>query len=244
MIRSTILRAPNGIRVTLLGILALGLLLPAAASAGNNMQGTAWLLGALPQGEFKDNLDQNGFGLGGSFGYRFPQSPVSLGGELNYAIYGHNSRDQYFAGLPVRVTVETNNSIVEGLLYMRVQPPTGPVRPYVDGLVGFNYFFTSTTIKNRSNSSEIASDTNQDDTALAYGGGGGVMFRLSQRPVEPGKSSLSAILLDIRARYLVGGNAEYLDPGQIRLENDQILYQIHQSKTDLLTVGVGVTFEF
>ena len=236
--------ATSGIVTTALTLVVALLLLPAAARAGGEMQGTGWLLGALPQGEFKDNVEKNGFGLGGSFCYRLPQSPVSVGAEFDFAIYGQAQYEEYFAGLPVRVNVQTDNSILQGLLLLRLQPPSGPVRPYADGLFGFNYLFTTTTIKDRRNDEEVASDKNLDDTALAYGGGGGIMFRLSQRDPGPGKHGLRAILLDLRARYIVGAEAKYLKEGTIHVVDNQLVYRLQQSKTDLVTVGAGVTFEF
>lgn len=236
--------AATGIVTAALALALVLLPLPAAAQAGGAMQGTGWLLGALPQGEFKDNVDKNGFGLGGSFGYRIPQSPVSVGAEFDFAIYGQAQYEEYFAGLPVRVNVQTDNSILQGLLVLRLDPFTGPVRPYADGLFGFNYLFTTTTIKDRRDEEEIASDKNLDDVALAYGGGGGLMFRLSQRDPGAGKSGIRAILLDLRARYVVGAEAKYLKEGTIQVVNNQLVYHLQQSTTDLVTVGVGVTFEF
>lgn len=230
---------------TLALALAMALLLPPQASlARGAMQGGIWLLGALPQGEFKDNVEKNGFGLGGSFDYRLPETPVYLGAEFNFAIYGQAGYDVYLAGLPVRVKVQTDNSIMQGLLMLRLQPPAGPVRPYADGLFGFNYLVTTTTIKGRQNEEEVASDTNQDDAALAWGGGGGIMIRLSERHPEPGKAGIRAVLLDLRGRYIVGGEAKYLKEGTIQVLNNHLVYDLRQSKTDLVTVGVGVTVEF
>jgi hypothetical protein len=221
---------------------------PGAALARGTMQGGIWLLGALPQGEFKDNVEKNGFGIGGSFGYRIPESPVCLGAEFDFAVYGQARYDaSYYLGeLPVRVRVrvQTDNSIMEGLLKLRLQPPAGVIRPYVDGLFGFNYLATTTTITDWRYDEEVASDTNQDDTALAWGGGGGIMIRLSDRGPEPGMGGLRAILLDLRARYLVGGEAKYLKEGTIHVVDGRLVEDLRQSKTDLVTVGVGVTFEF
>ncbi len=239
---------PAGVKAsTLAGVIVALLLLgaiPEATQARPAMQAGIWLLGALPQGEFHDHVEDNGFGLGGSFGVRLPQSPVYLGTELDFAVYGQTKYETLLSGLPVGVSVQTDNSIVQGLLVLRLQPPTGPVRPYADGLFGFNYLFTTTTIKDRRYDENIASDTNQDDTALAWGGGGGVMIRLWGREAASLSSGPMALLLDLRGRYLVGGEARYLKEGTIAVVNDRIMYKEEQSTTDLVTVGAGVTFEF
>lgn len=231
--------------VTVAISLALALpLFATAAQAGGAMQGTVWLLGALPQGEFKDNVENDGFGLGGSFALRLPESPVYVGAEVNFAVYGQAHYEEYFPGTAVRINVQTDNSILQGLLLLRVQPADGPVRPYADGLFGFNYLFTTTSIKNRLTDEEIASDDNLDDTALAYGGGGGVMFRLWQADPGADKASLRRVLLDLRGRYVVGAEAKYLKEGTIEVVDNQLVYRLRQSTTDLVTVGAGVTFEF
>jgi hypothetical protein len=239
-------RAPgSAARAAAAGIIVfVALSLPTAALAGGGMQGALWFLGALPQRAFKDNVGNNGFGLGGSFGLQIPESPVYLGAEFDFATYGQAGYEVFLAGLPVRVKVQTDNSILQGLLMLRLQPPTGPVRPYADGLFGFNYLFTTTSIKDRQQDSEVASDTNQDDTALAYGGGGGIMLRLWRRDPVPEKRGVRAVLLDLRARYIVGGEAKYLKQGTIQVVDNRLVYDLHQSKTDLVTVGAGVTIEF
>jgi hypothetical protein len=231
--------------VTGAAMLAVALVsLPAAARAAQEMQGTVWLLGALPQGEFKEKVEKDGFGIGGSFAFRIPESPVYAGAELNYAVYGQARYDEYFPGTAVRVNVQTDNSIMQGLLLLRLQAPPGPVRPYVDGLFGFHYLFTTTTIKNRSSQEDIASDTNLDDTALAYGGGGGIMFRLWHPGPASDTPRLRSVMLDLRARYVAGAEAKYLKEGTILVVNNQLVYRLQRSRTDLVTVGAGVTFEF
>ena len=242
--RSSVAAAAAGVAAIALTLVLAQLPSPASAQTGGSMQGGAWLLGALPKGEFKDKVEKNGFGVGGTFNYRIPQSPVYIGAELDFAVYGQAKYETLFAGLPVRVVVQTDNSILQGLLMLRLQPPTGAVRPYADGLFGFNYLFTTTTIQNIQSGDEVASDKNLDDTALAYGGGGGVMFRLWQREVSPEKVDLRAVFLDVRARYLVGAEAKYLKEGTIEVVNNQLVYRLQQSTTDLVTVGAGVTFEF
>jgi hypothetical protein len=45
-------------------------------------------------------------------------------------------------------------------------------------------------------------------------------------------------------RYLKGGRAEYLKEGSIRIEGDQVLYDVSRSTTDLVTGYIGVSFSF
>lgn len=214
------------------------------ALADGQYQGSLHLMGVFPQGEFADNLDDPGVGLGGSFLVRVPQSPLYVGADLGFFIYGQSERTEPFnPNIPeVRIKVQTDNSLVQGGLVLRIQPPSGAVRPYLDGFVGFNYLATSTTIRDRSDNDEIASDTNQDDTAFAWGGGGGLLVRLHQS--KPGQGRLRGVYLDGRVRYLVGGEADYLREGSIRREGGRLVYDLLRSRTDVIQAGLGVTLEF
>ena len=58
------------------------------------------------------------------------------------------------------------------------------------------------------------------------------------------REHVRAVLLDLRARYLVGGEAKYLKEGTIQVVDNRLVYDLRQSKTDLVTVGAGVTIEF
>lgn len=94
----------------------------------------------FPQSEFKDNVDNIGFGGAGQFGYHIPQSPFYIGANVGFIIYGSETREEPFSTtIPdVYVDVTTTNSIFNGHLLFRVQPQEGFLRPYLDGMIGFN----------------------------------------------------------------------------------------------------------
>lgn len=195
---------------------------------------------ALPQGEFDENVENNGFGFTGQALFTVPGSPVSIGGSFGGVIYGSETRREPFSTtIPdVTVDVETNNYILIGHLVLRIQPPAGPFRPYAEGVIGFHYLFTQTTIESREE--DIASDTNFDDGVFSYGGGGGIMFMV----YEGGTGKPVNIYIDLGARYLRGGEARYLKEGSIRREDGRVLYDIEESKTDLLAIHIGATVQF
>ena len=194
----------------------------------------------MPQGEFDEKVENNGFGFTGQALFSVPGSPVAIGGSFGGVIYGSETRREPFSTtIPdVTVDVETNNYILLGHLVLRIQPPTGSFRPYAEGVIGFNYLFTETTIESREE--DIASDTNFDDGVFSYGGGGGIMFMVYEggggRPVN--------VFVDLGARYLKGGKAQYLREGSIRREDGRVLYDIEESKTDLLAIHIGATVQF
>jgi hypothetical protein len=221
-----------------------------AGWAQGGLQAGGNLLLGLPQNEFKENVDNAGFGLTGHFAYRFPQTPVLVGANLSFLIYGSETRNEPFSTTIPDVTVDvtTTNSILLGHLLLRLQPQTGPFRPYVDGLLGLNYLFTDTSIKSENwsdDDNDVASSTNFDDTTLSYGGGGGIMVQVYQSPVAENAGRPVTVFLDFGVRYLKGGEAEYLQKGAIiREENGRVVYDVSQSTTDLLTFQVGAVVSF
>ena len=77
---------------------------------------------------------------------------------------------------------------------------------------------------------------NVEDFAVTFGAGGGVTIHLAS-------SQRTAFSLDIGARYLYGGEVEYLPKGTLRPESvieDLAL----RSRTDVLTLHVGISFDF
>lgn len=194
----------------------------------------------IPRGEFKQNIDNNGYGVGGQFAVRVARSPILLGSDLGFVNYGSEERtEQLSPSFPeIELKVRTNNNIVWTHFMLRAQPRTGSVRPYVDGLIGFKYLFTDTSITNDFNDEEIASTKNFSDLTLSYGFGGGVQFRLA----ETGRGR--QILFDTKLRYLRGSRAEYLKKGSIRRDNGTVSFDVLSSRTDVLAFQAGITFRF
>ncbi|WP_263784396.1 hypothetical protein [Salinibacter grassmerensis] len=110
-------------------------------------------------------------------------------------------------GPRVPVEVSTNNNVVETHLSVRLQSRTGRFRPYVEGLAGFKYLFTRTTVGDDDFGEDdlgddIAGSTNYDDFALSGGAGAGVDVRVYQQP-EPGKT-VRAVSVHLGVQYLLG----------------------------------------
>jgi len=199
---------------------------------------------AAPLGDFHDNVEVAG-GITGSFGVGVGASPVSLGLELTYVTYGGESRNLPVGGLSdLTVGVDTSNDIFLMHGRVRAQKLTGRVRPYVDGLVGFNYLVTSTEIDANeycssyggfySCSGDGDSVTHLDDLVFSGGGGGGVGIALTRS----GK-----VRLDLSLRYLYGAEARYLTEGDlIWVDDGPPILHPRRTRTDMLLIGVGITF--
>ena len=214
------------------------------------MQAGANFTMGFPQNEFRKNVDNITFGGSGHFLCRIPNTAFSIGGGLGFLVYGQETREEAFSQTiqDVHVDVTTTNSILMGHLLFRIQPIQGPVRPYIDGLYGFSYLSTETSIKDQDDwddEDEIASTTNYDDFASRYGFGGGLMISVYRVPEEKYElENLESVSIDLGVQYMRGGEAEYLKEGSIEIEGSDVIYEISKSTTDLITVHIGVSFYF
>jgi hypothetical protein len=211
-----------------------------------NVQGGINFLVGVPRGEFKRNVDKTGFGVAGTVGWAPAETPVMLGLELGFMVYGSETRRQPFSTtIPnVFVDVNTSNNFLLAHLIVRGQPNQGTVRPYIQGMVGMNYLFTRTKIENSGNGGdEIASSDDLSDNAFSYGGGGGLTFLVWTEDEEEG-NGLREVLIDVGARYVLGKEARYLKEGSIAYRDGRVVYDVSKSKTDLLELQVGAAFRF
>jgi hypothetical protein len=208
-----------------------------AQSAGIN-----FTLG-FPQQEFRDNMSSTGFGIGGQFNILTPSefSPVGFGLNVAFYTYGNETRREPFSStIPdVTVDVERTNNLANFHVLFQVAPYRGTVVPYFEGLFGGSYLFTETKITSRG-SQEVASTNNFEDFAWSYGGGAGFMFQVMDSPGE----NIRSLFIDLKARYLFGSKAKYLQEGSVKINGMNVSYDYSESKTDLLTFHLGVTAFF
>jgi len=127
----------------------------------------------------------------------------------------------------VTVEVSRMNSIANFHLLLQVSPFTGTVRPYLDGLIGGAYIFTTTEVKSENSDESIAESTNYDDFNWSYGWGGGLLIKVAKE-----LGDVQNLYLDLKARYLYGTEAEYLTENDVLIQNGRVFYNPRKSKTD------------
>jgi hypothetical protein len=210
----------------------------------------------VPVGPFADNIEDPGYGGNLFLGTQLGASPVVLGLDLGFLVYGRSERTVPFSqtvGPSVNVDVTTTNNIFQPHAVLRLQPMQGAFRPYVEAVGGFKYLFTRTRIEDRgssNNDDDIASETNFDDFAWSGGGGAGVNIMVYRPPARAEQqSSFRGVSLHLGAQYLFGQEAEYLAEGELvdenrngRLDNSEL--DIRRSATTLLVFKLGVTAYF
>lgn len=207
-------------------------------------EGAVSLIFGVPQNGFSTQVDGAGIGIGLFAGASSRRSPILVGVDLGFLIYGYERRSEPFSyTIPdVYVDVVTSNNIFLGHFLVRLRPPTGPVRPYAEGLFGMKYLFTTTEIRNEwyYDDEPIAVSTNFDDAAPSYGVGGGIDLQISRG----GGRGRPAVMLHAGVRYLFGGQADYLREGSIRRESGRVGYDVARSETDLLINEFGISMRF
>jgi len=196
----------------------------------------------FPQGEFKQSIDQLGVGFQVNGYYRFPRTIFGVGLDLGFKNFGIDSREERLSStIPdLKVRVDNSYNLLQMMLLAKIQPPGGTVRPYIEALAGYNYFFTETSIHNRgfgNDDEPIATDTNFEDWAFAWGGGTGVMIKVYKRSRPEG-------YLNLGVRYMFGQEAEYLKKGSMQFSDGHVTYTTSRSKTDMMIVQLGAMLRF
>ncbi|MFB6249664.1 MAG: hypothetical protein ABEL97_13950 [Salinibacter sp.] len=209
----------------------------------------------VPRGGLRRNISGPGGGLHAHIGgWVGPDRPILAGLDVGLLNYGRTTRQVPFSatiGPRVPVDVTTKNNVFQTHLTLRLQSRVGRLRPYVEGLAGFKYLFTRTTIGEddvRENlGEEVAGSTNYDDFALSGGAGAGIDIRVVRQdnPEKP----VRAVSLHLGVQYLLGQEAEYLAGGNLADENengrlDQSELDVRRSRTTFLQPQFGVTLRF
>ena len=197
----------------------------------------------LPRGEFGAVVSE-GYGVGlqsvfrpepwGVFGFRLDASFVTYGSESFY--------------VPVSPTIprittrlRTTNNIGMFGVGPQLGVPTGPIRPYINGFVGFGYFYTRSSLSDPGGPCCYDygggfSSTNFDDTSFAYGGGGGLGIALS---------SNQRFQLTLDAQYRHHETTRYLREGSIEEDRyGNVHITAFESAVDLVLLRFGVSYAF
>ena len=205
------------------------------------------LTGCFPVGSFFENVGRPGYGLSMYLGRRFGNSGFTIGVDLSFLLYGHRTRIEHVSGdLPVEVDVSTNNNIVQGYIILKQELGRSRVRPFVEALAGINYLYTDTMVSGRYEPyDEIASVINLDDYSFSAGGGAGLGIRLDREvDYERGQPRRIQTFLEIKMRYLAGGRARYLTKDSFAFQDGGSAYLFNESRTDLLSLQVGISMTF
>lgn len=235
-------------RIPFAPVLAAAIALAGAAPAAAQHEVSGAIVISDPRAEFDDHTD-TGFGLGATYLYALtPSRAVAIGATGSFMNYGNTDREVPLSTtIPdIRVDVETTNNMAFLQAALQVKAPLGAFQPYAIATGGFGFFSTSTTLKERLSETPILSDTNQSDGTWVYGGGGGAQIRVWTGQPGPEGGEPSRAYVDLGARWLRGGEVEYLTEGSLVTDDGEfdIDTRLVNSDIELVEYRIGVTLEF
>lgn len=202
--------------------------------------GSILFINGNPQdGCFQELLGNNAYGFSIKGGYYFNPVPITLGLNVDVLFYGGERQmlPRTVLGLKVNDTLETSTTMVPILFHTRFQPQiTHFLFPYIELTGGANIYTSTAEIKPYGNPHVSNSQT---ELFWNYGIGTGLQIRLVDFVELP--STHTALLLDIYARYLFG---EEKSLPKANIEDSKTTFVSKLVHTDILSVGIGVTWMF
>jgi hypothetical protein len=190
-----------------------------------------------PKGDLASNIG-NGYGFNGTGMFRLdPKGFLSLRADVGGVQYGREHFDiaPYETTGRIALDLETTNNIAWGAIGGHLQIPDGWFRPYANASIAYTHFSTESSLTGSDDDYEYATTTNHSDGSRAWIFGGGVVIPFGNKYALGG--------LNLGARYYYGGEATYLNEGDIIDNPDQsVTLNLRRSKTDLVLWQVGVSF--
>jgi hypothetical protein len=214
-----------------------------SSSARLGLVGGGFQLG-IPRGDYKAKDDVIGYGLGGNLALNFPDFPLIIGLDISYLYLGgedwldsmvYNVYNGYY-------DVHTSYQLASSHIFFRFYAENKYTQPYLEGLVGFNFLWASTTVDYNEGEDDKETDVNFKDFVFSGGLGGGIMLPLLT--VTDDDFKRVGIFLDLNLRYLFGGKAEYLKKGSLSTESGSLKYKVTSSRTDMFSLRLGVCVRF
>ena len=230
-------------RLRTLGLLALAVVF-APLSAGAQSRFTVGAAGMYgqPLGEFGENVDR-GFGLDGFGALALDSRGIfSLRAELGYLQY--STKSEYFLVNTGFGLLELKSETKSGVLTLGAGPhimaPSGAIRPYIGGTVGFARFATNTAIKIDADNSSTGEDETLDeqtissDFILSIGASAGLAIQIPAL-------ARSGVLIDLGARYHRNGLAQYVSPEGVEYTGTgSPIVTATESEADFIVYRIGV----
>jgi len=210
-------------------VLVLGACLASGAAAAD--YGVAAVVGS-PRGALGEQADVAG-GVAGHALLSTPKGTLALRFDGSWLLYGSET-----IRLPVAQTagrlnreITTDNWIAQLGVGPQLSFPLGRARPYLGAFAGLSYLSTTSHLRDPGGFVS-AESTNYDDTAFAYGGGGGLLV-----PIGHGSTSL-----DLGLRYVRTETVRFLAEGDLGGDGADVVARPHRGQANLLEFHVGVVF--
>ena len=140
--------------------------------------------GGFPQGAFADAVSRTGLGLTGHARLRPGGGILLVGIDGGFLIYDVQNSVETIAvpGGDVSAAMTVTNYLIPIHLSVRLEPAGGVLRPFIEGLAGWKYFYTRAELSTVWTDifRPVAVSTSLGDFAPDLGVGGGIHIRLRE----------------------------------------------------------------
>jgi len=193
---------------------------------------------AIPVDDYSNFSSEVGFGGTMELFLFSPSEKVPYGFGINLSYVGYGI---HFLKAPdsedLDMSFNKANNFASAHILFQIAPYSGSVRPYFETLFGGTYIFSRTEL---GYAYQHPATLWIDDWAWSYGGGVGLKLLAHGDPFF----NHGSVYLDLKVRYLMSTETTYLDRNTVAYYDGAIEYNLIKSKTDMLTVSLGLFFYF
>lgn len=193
----------------------------------------------IPIGEFDATWGHQLVGLSANMTMPMRRLPLSYGFDFAWARMGSESKvvaidEENIESTTGDLSVKSNVYGYHALL--RLQPFTGKVSPYVEGMAGARQFTTSTEIEVDGMDAPLMEQRNENEFIGSTGWAAGLQ-------VMPGKQR--NFFLEARVESLAGGQVSYVDARSIVVSPEgEVNYGTLTSGTRVMNITFGIGLRF
>jgi hypothetical protein len=192
--------------------------------------------------EGADSVTDWGVGLGFSGGVGWGWIPLTLGVDVMPVFWGsHQMSADLTVGnvsFPAQVT-RTDQSVFFDA-WLRLEPPTWMIRPYLEGVVGMKFLQTKYSVDwDTSRGQGSLETTTENNTASSIGWGAGIAYRAIDMEAQHRPS----LFVTLGVRSMRGGTASYSRVVHTA-DGDGVVDYRTPTDTILVMLSIGAKFEF
>lgn len=193
----------------------------------------------IPVGEFDATWGHQLVGLSANMTMPMRRLPLSYGFDFAWARMGGESKvvaidEENIESTTGDLSVKSNVYGYHALL--RLQPFTGKVSPYIEGIAGARQFTTSTEIEVDGMDAPLMEQRNENEFIGSTGWAAGLQ-------VMPGKQR--NFFVEARVESLSGGQVSYVDARSITVSPEgEVNYGTLTSGTRVVNIAFGIGLRF
>lgn len=193
---------------------------------------------SAPTGDFDRTWGRNMFMIGAQLAYPLRRVPIlQVGFSFGLSMMGKKGADVPITSNVLADTTGELSTRCRVFSYhplMRLSPLRGRVRPYVDGMVGFRQFSTTTQVTAQGAEEELSKERNETDIAFSTGWAAGVQVTLGRLAYA-----------EVRVERFDSGEATYVDPESVTVSDQGTVgFNTLTSNTDVVNVLFGLGLRF